>query len=132
AVNINAAEKKSDSNIIALLPGSRKQEVSRMLPEMLKVAAHFPEYKFEIAGVKNLGETFYLPYLKYQNIAIVFDGTYALLERANAALVTSGTATLETALHDVPQVVCYKGNYLSYIIGKLLVKVPFISLVNLI
>ncbi len=132
AVNINASEKKSDSNIIALLPGSRKQEVSRMLPEMLKVAAHFPEYKFEIAGVKNLGETFYLPYLKYQNIAIVFDGTYALLERANVALVTSGTATLETALHDVPQVVCYKGNYLSYIIGRLLVKVPFISLVNLI
>jgi lipid-A-disaccharide synthase len=121
-----------EKKIIALLPGSRKQEIQKMLPLMLQAAKHFPEYQFVIAGLSYPGKLFYETFFENNNVSIVIDATYDLLEHAHAALVTSGTATLETALHEVPQVVCYKGNYFSYLVGKMLVKVPFISLVNLV
>lgn len=120
------------TNIIALLPGSRKQEIEQKLPIFLKMIPHFPDYQFIIAGVTHLGKDYYQPFLESNACDIIYDDTYALLQKADAALVTSGTATLETALFKVPQVVCYKGNRLSYEIGKRLIKVPFIALVNLI
>ncbi len=118
--------------IIAVLPGSRKQEIRTMLPEMMKVVKHFPEYRFVIAGAPSQQESFYKDILGNSGIEIVFGQTYPLLKNAQAAVVTSGTATLETALHDVPEVVCYKGSLISYHIAKRLVKVKYISLVNLI
>ena len=120
-----------DKPIIALLPGSRTQEIRRMLPVMAETAKAFPEYVFVIAGVKH-HEALYQPYLS-DNLQIVYGETYPLLAHCTAAAVTSGTATLETALFGVPQVVCYKGNYFSYLIAKHLIKgIRFISLVNLI
>ncbi|MGL4598436.1 MAG: lipid-A-disaccharide synthase [Bacteroidia bacterium] len=118
--------------IIAVLPGSRKQEVSTKLPVMLACAAHFPEYRFIIAGAPSLPETYYREIMGQSTMEIVHNRTYGLLQMAHAALVTSGTATLETALFNVPEVVCYKANTISYHIAKRLVKVKFISLVNLI
>jgi len=118
--------------IIALLPGSRRQEIRRMLEVMLKVVPAFPEYHFVVAGAPAIPRDFYDAFLKNTNVELVQNQTYALLRTAHAALVTSGTATLETALFDVPQVVCYRGNALSYQIAKRLVKVDYISLVNLI
>lgn len=117
--------------IIALLPGSRKQEVKNMLQVMLEVVPLFPNAQFVVAGVSNLDSELYSPALK-QGIKVVFDQTYDILHHATAAVVTSGTATLETALFRVPQVVVYKTSPFSYCIGKQLVKVDFISLVNLI
>ena len=117
--------------IIALLPGSRKQEVQKMLEMMLSVAGEYPGYQFVIAGAPSLPDDFYGPYLK-EGIAYVSNRTYTLLEHAHAALVTSGTATLETALFEVPQVVCYKGNWISYQIAKRIITLEYISLVNLI
>jgi len=125
-------ELNNNKKIIALLPGSRKQEIQKMLPVMLQAVKHFPEYQFVIAGLSYPGKAFYESLLENNHVKIVVDATYNLLEHAHAALVTSGTATLETALYEVPQVVCYRGNFFSYIIGKMLVKVPFISLVNLV
>ncbi len=122
----------NEQPIIAVLPGSRKQEISRMLPVMLSASNHFPEYQFVVAGLSHLGTSFYHSFLKNNHTRLVIDQTYDLLKNAHAALVTSGTATLETALFNVPQVVCYKGSFFSYLIGRMLVKVPFISLVNLI
>lgn len=123
----------NEQPIIALLPGSRKQEIQRMLPVMANIAGRFPRYQFVIAGLSYLGKDFYHSAMgSEENIHIIMNDTYALLAHAKAALVTSGTATLETALHNVPQVVCYKGGLLSYYIGKMLIKVPYISLVNLI
>jgi len=124
---------KLDKNkpIIAVLPGSRKSEVSHILPIMLSVYESFKEYQWVVAGVKNLSENFYAE-CKRLNIPIIYDQTYDLLANAHAAIVTSGTATLETALFNVPQVVCYKGSWISYQIAKRLIKVPYISLVNLI
>lgn len=118
--------------LIALLPGSRKQEISKVLPIMLSVVSEFPEYRFMVAGTTSLPEEFYDNLIADYEVEVVFDKTYALLNNAKAALVTSGTATLETALFRVPQVVCYKGNYISYKIAKQLVKINYISLVNLI
>ena len=118
--------------IIALLPGSRKQEVRRMLPEMLKIAPQFPEYQFVIAGVSSLGEGTYHKMTGKSDVFLVMDQTYELLQCASAAVVTSGTATLETALFSVPEVVCYKANPLSYLIARWLIKVKYISLVNLV
>lgn len=118
--------------IIALLPGSRRQEIKRMLELMLEVVPAFSEYRFVIAGAPAIPADFYTPFLKNTRIELVQNQTYSLLEKAHAALVTSGTATLETALFDVPQVVCYRGNVASYQIAKRLVKVDYISLVNLI
>lgn len=119
--------------IIALLPGSREQELIKMLPKMLSVVSQFPDYQFVVAGVSNLPSNVYQQLLKdYPSIKVVMDSAYDLLHVASAALVTSGTATLETALFNVPQVVCYETSPLSYQIGKRLISVPFISLVNLI
>ena len=121
----------SDEKIVALLPGSRKQEITKMLPVMMEMQKEFPKYQFVIAGLSVNGEGFYNEIVK-QTIPIVYDQTYQLLTHAYAGLVTSGTATLETALFQVPQVVCYKGSPISYFIGKRLVDVKYISLVNLI
>ncbi|MDG1571880.1 lipid-A-disaccharide synthase [Robiginitalea sp. M366] len=121
-----------DKPIIALLPGSRKQEIRKILEVMLQVIPEYPGYQFAIAGAPNLGEAEYAPYLEGTGVTLLMDWTYPLLQHATAALVTSGTATLETALLDVPQVVCYKGNWLSYQIARRLIRLKYISLVNLI
>ena len=119
--------------IIALLPGSRKQVVSYLLPEYLKVIPHFPNYKFVIAGVSSLKEEFYKNLIGKASCEIVWDDTYSLLQKSSAAIVTSGTATLETALFNVPEVVCYKASPLSYWLAKRLVKgIDYICIVNLI
>lgn len=124
------AEKKG---LIALLPGSRKQEVLRILPPMLEATAHFPDRTFAVAGASSLPYDLYQPLLKrYPNVRFESGKTYDLLQESTAALVKSGTSTLETALLDVPEVVCYAGNPVSFQIAKRLVKVPYISLVNLI
>jgi lipid-A-disaccharide synthase len=121
------------SEIVALLPGSRKQELKIKLPIMLQVAAHFPTYKFLVAKAPGIEDEFYDKFLApFQNVGSVSDQTYPLLMKAKAALVTSGTATLETALFNVPEIVCYKGNALSYQVAKLLIKIKYICLVNLI
>jgi lipid-A-disaccharide synthase len=118
---------------IALLPGSRKQEILKKLPIMLTVAKHFIDYKFIVAKAPGLPDEFYEELLKpYNNVESVSDKTYALLSRSTAALVTSGTATLETALFGVPEIICYKGNPASYQIAKRLIKIKYIGLVNLI
>ncbi|MBL7710663.1 MAG: lipid-A-disaccharide synthase [Chitinophagaceae bacterium] len=123
----------SGKPIVALLPGSRKQEILKKLPIMLEVSRSFPGYQFIVAKAPGVEEQFYDDLLKpYSNVSYVSNQTYDLLQQSKAALVTSGTATLETALFEIPEVVCYKGSYLSYQIGKRLVKVKFISLVNLI
>lgn len=122
----------SKKEIIALLPGSRKQEVGRMLEVMLRVVDKFPEYQFVIGCAPSLPEEYYKSLIGNENVQLVFNKTYQLLQVASAALVTSGTATLETALFYVPEVVCYKGNKISFLIAKNLIKVKYISLVNLI
>ncbi|MBX2816098.1 MAG: lipid-A-disaccharide synthase [Saprospiraceae bacterium] len=122
----------SEKPIVALLPGSRKQEVSIMLTIMLMAARDFPDYHFVIAGVSTLPNRIYKDAMAQQDVGLVVDQTYDLLHRASFALVTSGTATLETALFGVPQIVCYKGGILNYLIAKQIVNVPYISLVNLI
>ena len=119
--------------ILALLPGSRAQEISKMLPVMLRAAeAMKNEYTVFIAGAPGMAKEFYQQFFPDDSAKILFNQTYALLRSAQLAAVTSGTATLETALHAVPQVVCYRGSAVSYFIGKQLVKIKFISLVNLI
>jgi lipid-A-disaccharide synthase len=118
--------------IIALLPGSRKQEIKKMLSVMLSITESFKDYQFVIAGAPGQTDEFYTPYLKNSQVRFVSNKTYDLLSVSYAALVTSGTATLETALFKVPEVVCYKGNWISYQIGKRLVNLEYISLVNLI
>lgn len=117
--------------IIAVLPGSRVQEVSNILPTMLSVIGNFPEYQFVVAAVKNVPEEYYKNATD-EPIKLVYDSTYDLLQNAHAAIVTSGTATLETALFGVPQVVCYRTSKVSYHIANWLIKIPYISLVNLI
>lgn len=118
--------------IIALLPGSRKQEITKVLSIMLSLVDDYPDHQFVIAGAPSQDYNFYKQFIKKVNISFISNKTYDLLSISNAALVTSGTATLETALFKVPQVVCYKGSWLSYQIGKRLVKLDYISLVNLI
>ena len=118
--------------VIALLPGSRKQELDRVLPEMVKAADRFSEYQFVIAGAPTFTADDYLSYLNGRNIPVIFNATYNLLLNSKAAVVTSGTATLETALLKVPQVVVYKGNPISIAIARILVNIKFISLVNLV
>jgi lipid-A-disaccharide synthase len=118
--------------IIALLPGSRKQEVQKMLTLMLSVTKSFPEYQFVIAGAPSLDLEFYKPFLKSSQVSLISNKTYDLLSLSYAALVTSGTATLETALFKIPQVVCYRANWISYHIAKRIITLKFISLVNLI
>ncbi|HEY9533676.1 MAG TPA: lipid-A-disaccharide synthase [Mucilaginibacter sp.] len=121
-----------DRRIIALLPGSRKQEINYLLPDMLAVADQFPEYQFVVAGAPSFSADYYQQYLKGRDIPVLFNSTYDILTNAYAAVVASGTATLETALFNVPQVVVYKGNPVSIGIAKMVVKIEFISLVNLI
>ncbi|MGB5370656.1 MAG: lipid-A-disaccharide synthase [Flavobacteriaceae bacterium] len=118
--------------IIALLPGSREQEVMKMLLVMLSVVDDFKEYQFVIAGAPSLTPEFYKPFLGRPNVGFVTNRTYDLLSLSRAALVTSGTATLETALCKVPQVVCYRANWISYQIAKRIITLDYISLVNLI
>lgn len=126
---------KANKPIIALLPGSRRMELRKMLPPMLRLAAKHSEYQFVIAGMSLLGEKFYQSFIQgMQNVSVIYDKTYPLLSVAHAAIVCSGTATLETALFNVPQVVCYQANALSVAIARLLIgdKIKYISLVNLI
>jgi len=121
-----------DKPIIALLPGRRKQEVAKMLEVMLQNVALFPKYEFVIAGVSTVGKEFYNQFLINDSVKVLFNQTHDILYHADAAMVTSGTATLETALIGTPEVVCYRGNRLSYEIARRIIKVKYISLVNLI
>ncbi len=118
--------------IIAILPGSRKQEISKMLSVMLSVVDDFSDYQFVIAGAPSQEYNFYQQFLSNSNVKFISNKTYDLLSNSVAALVTSGTATLETALFKVPEVVCYKGNWISYQIAKRIITLKYISLVNLI
>ncbi|MET3730634.1 lipid-A-disaccharide synthase [Moheibacter stercoris] len=135
---INSEEFKAKNQldnrkIIALLPGSRKQEIRVKLPIMLSVVKDYPDYQFIVAGAPSMEESFYKEVANGTEMNIVFAQTYDLLRNSEAALVTSGTATLETALLNTPEVVCYKGSRISYEIGKRVVKhIQYISLVNLI
>jgi len=134
--NFKATHKQPSTTgkkIIALLPGSRKQEINIKLPVMLEVSKAFPEYEFVVAKAPGLADSFYEPFLApYKKVSAPGGKTYDILIQATAALVTSGTATLEAALFGVPEVVCYKGNLISYQIAKWVIKVKYISLVNLI
>jgi len=131
---INDSEGNKNTNpVIALLPGSRKQEIEKKLPVMLEVSKAFPGYQFVVAQAPSLDSEFYHTHTKqYPNVSIVNNRTYDLLMQSKAALVTSGTATLETALFGVPEVVCYKGSEISYQIAKRVISIKYISLVNLI
>ena len=122
----------SDKPLIALLPGSRKQEIGGMLPLMLEMIMEFPDHEFVIAGAPSQSKEFYGHFMEGQAVKLVFGETYRLLQHSEAALVTSGTATLETALFEVPEAVCYRGSRISVWIARQLVKVKYISLVNLI
>jgi lipid-A-disaccharide synthase len=118
--------------LISLLPGSRKQEIKTMLPLMYASSKKFPDFQFAIAAAPSQSTAYYHSLIPDKNIPVIPNGTYELLTFSEAALVTSGTATLETALLNVPEVVCYKGGFISYLIARKLVKIKFISLVNLI
>lgn len=123
----------TEKPLILMLPGSRKQEIKTILPIMLKQTTHFPEYQFVIGAAPGIDTSLYEELLHaYSQVKVIAGRTYDLLQISTAAMVTSGTATLETALFRVPEVVCYKGSMLSYQIAKRLVKVNYISLVNLI
>ena len=127
----------NEKSIIALLAGSRKQEIDLCLPQMLKTVNQYPDYQFVLAGARSIQKEYYARFLKNQNIRLVYDETYPLLKIATAAVVTSGTATLETALLNVPQVVIYKTSNTSYYLGQLfillgVIHVKFFSLVNII
>ena len=128
----NTLSVTTDKPIIALLPGRRKQEISAMLPLMLSMKKQYSNYQFVIAGAPSQPKEFYQTFIEDTDVKIVFNQTYQLLQKAQVAMVTSGTATLETALFGVPEVVCYKGGAISFAIAKQLVKVKYISLVNLI
>jgi lipid-A-disaccharide synthase len=127
------AEIQLSENTIALLPGSRKQEIEAKLPVMLQATKNFPDYQFVIGKAPSIDDEFYEGLIKdYKNVKVISNDTYSLLMKSVAALVTSGTATLETALFGVPEIVCYKAGNISYQIAKRLVKLEFICLVNLI
>lgn len=132
AVDFKKVYNLDDRPIIAFLPGSRKQEISKLLTEMLSIVAFYPQFQFIIAGAPSVSAAFYKPFIKHENVNLILNDTYNLLNNAYAAIVTSGTATLETALFNVPQVVVYKGNEISYQIAKRLINLKYISLVNLI
>jgi lipid-A-disaccharide synthase len=118
--------------VIGLLAGSRKHEIELILPEMLKMIPHFPEYQFVLAGVKNIPDEVYRNIIGSKNVRLIKEKTYEILYASEAALVTSGTATLEAALTGTPQVVCYKGDFISMLIAWMVIRVKYISLVNLI
>jgi len=121
-----------DKPVIALLAGSRRHEVESLLPQMVRVVNDFPEYQFVLAGVKNLPDGLYEAIIVRENVILVKEKTYEILHISDAALVASGTATLEAALFNVPQVVCYKGDFFSMLVAWIVIKVKYISLVNLI
>lgn len=134
-VNIESFKKKNSLDkrpIIALLPGSRKQEIEKMLQVMLSISEDFKDYQFVIAGAPSQEKEFYHGFIKQSNVSLIMNKTYDILSISHAALVTSGTATLETALFKVPEVVCYKGGLISYHIAKRIISLDYISLVNLI
>jgi lipid-A-disaccharide synthase len=122
----------SQKPIVALLPGSRKQELKGILPDMMQVVDQFPDYQFVIAGAPSFDQNHYASFTGKKKVPVIFNQTYDLLEHASSALVASGTATLETAMFHVPQMVLYKGNPVSIAIARALIKIRFISLVNLI
>lgn len=130
----HSLQQAANSKTIALLPGSRKQEISYLLPEYLKVVDEFKDYRFVVTGMSTIGEPFYRALIGNKNVELVFDKTYQVLSESTAAIVTSGTATLETALHRVPEVICYKGSPISYYIIRALIdkSIGFICIVNLI
>jgi lipid-A-disaccharide synthase len=130
--DFRASNQLDQRPIIALLPGSRKQEISKMLEVMLSMVPLYKDYQFVVAGAPSQNLEFYQSIIGNKDVGFVNNQTYALLEHATAALVTSGTATLETALFKVPQVVCYKANAVSYFIAKKIITLSYISLVNLI
>jgi lipid-A-disaccharide synthase len=120
---------------ITLLPGSRKREIAYMLPVMLEAMRGLDGYDIYVAAAPSVSANFYYPFIAMsgvKGVTLTFGYTYALLQQSSAAVCTSGTATLETALFGVPQVVCYKGDRLSYLIAKRLIRVPYIAIVNLI
>lgn len=134
---INEQKFREDNNlgnkkIIALLPGSRKQEITKMLSVMVSLANNFSDYQFVVAGAPSQTNSFYNQFIANKNVKLITNQTYNLLSISAFALVASGTATLETALFKVPQVVCYKGSWISYQIAKRIITLKFISLVNLI
>jgi len=131
-LQFRATNRLDNRPLIALLPGSRRQELERVLPEMLKTIDRFPDFQFAIAGAPSFSEIEYQKYLDGKKIPVIFNATYNLLLNADAAVVTSGTATLETALLKTPQVVVYKGNSISIGIARMLVNIKYISLVNLV
>jgi lipid-A-disaccharide synthase len=118
--------------VIGFLAGSRRNEIELILPEMMKAIPHFPGYQFVLAGVKNIPDEVYLNIIGDSPVKLIKEKTYEILYTAEAALVTSGTATLEAALHGTPQVVCYKGDFFSMLIAWMVIRVKYISLVNLI
>ena len=128
------AEKNNltDKPIIAVLPGSRKQEIDLLLPEMMAITPDFEGYQFVIAGAPGIDPSYYNKFLIVRDVPILYEQTYDLLKYAEAAVVTSGTATLETALMNVPEVVCYKAGKFTYHVGKHFIKPKFFSLVNII
>ncbi|MBI5219049.1 MAG: lipid-A-disaccharide synthase [Bacteroidia bacterium] len=122
-----------DKPIIAILPGSRKQEIVKIMPLMLSVADDFKNYQFLVAGVSSIPEELYKKYIKDKsNVKLLYNQTYEILKQSSGALVKSGTSTLETALLNIPEVVCYKTSAASYILAKQFIKVKYISIVNLI
>ncbi|MBE5319039.1 lipid-A-disaccharide synthase [Pedobacter sp. MR2016-19] len=131
-VNFRVNHQLGDEKIIALLPGSRKQEIERLLPVMLSITENYPDCVFAIAAAPTFTESYYRQFTGDKKVHLLFNSTYNLLHHAHAAIVASGTATLETALFKVPQVVVYKGGTISIAIARMLVKIKFISLVNLI
>jgi lipid-A-disaccharide synthase len=130
--NIPPAAGNDERPLVAILPGSRKQEIGKMLPVMLQASAHFPACRFVIAAAPSVPQQLYSEIIGTRDVEVVSGRMHQLLKQAHAAMVTSGTATLETALIGVPEVVCYKGGMLSYFIARRLVHVKYISLVNLI
>jgi lipid-A-disaccharide synthase len=132
AVDFIAKHNLNEKPIIAVLPGSRVQEIQKILPVMVMAQQDFPDYQFVIAATSNFTTDFYKTLAGTDDLKLVFNETYDLLSYAKAGIITSGTATLETALFGVPQVVCYRTNYLSYHIGKRIVKIKYFSLVDLI
>lgn len=132
-LNKETQQEASARNVIALVPGSRKQEILALLPEYLKVIKHFPEEQFVVTGMSSIGENFYRQLIGDYPVRLEMDKTYEVLKQAKAAIVTSGTATLEAALHNVPEVIAYKGSWVSYYIAKSLIKnIQYICIVNLI
>lgn len=134
-INKNEFQKKynlPDTKYIAILPGSREQEIIAILPKMVSVSKYFKDYTFIIAGLSRFSKDLYKPYLS-ENVYVVYDDTYSILHFSEAGLIKSGTSTMEAALFDLPQVVCYKGGQISYWIARLLVRnIKYISMVNLI